>query len=412
MTEQAALAPEPGPRHPYRWAMLAGAWLSYFCFGLTTTGLAPLVGTITEELGISHSAMGAVLGAWPLVYIAAAIPCGAFVDRFGPGRALFLAALVIAASGLGRGLSTGHVSLFLAVALFGLGGPLVSVGAPKLMSLWFEGKERGLAMGAYMTGTALGGITALSITNSVMMPLMGNDWRRVLIAYAGFVLVSGFVGLLISAHPAGRAVERRLSSEPRVSQRQVFLDLLKVGPVRIMLLMSMGIFFFNHALNNWLPEILRSGGMDAATAGYWAAVPSVVGIAGSLLIPRLAVPERRIAILILLFASATAASLLIQTALGPSLVVGLFLQGIARSSMMTVSLLIIMEFPQVGSRRTGAAGGLFFSAAEIGGVSGPVAIGLVSDATGGFDAGLQVLAVVMASMIVLTLVLRTAAQKA
>ena len=409
MSEQAA--PEPGPLHPYRWAMLAGAWLTYFCFGLTTTALAPLIGPVTEELGISHSAMGAILGAWPLVYIGAAIPCGAFVDRFGPGRSLFLAAVVIAASGLGRGVSAGPATLFLAVALFGLGGPLVSIGAPKLIALWFEGKERGLAMGVYITGPSLGGIVALSITNSVMMPLFGGDWRQVLIAYAGFVLLSAVAGLLVSFGPAGRVVESRLSAEPRVSQSQVFLDLVKLGPVRIVLLMSVGIFLFNHALNNWLPEILRSGGMDAATAGFWAAVPPAVGIAGSLIIPRLAVAERRIAILIGLFVAASAAPLLIATGQGPSLAAGLVLQGIARSAMMTVSLLIVMEIPQVGPQRTGAAAGLFFSAAEIGGVSGPVAIGLLFDATGGFGAGLVLLSAVSAGMILLTLALGAAARR-
>ena len=41
---------------------------------------------ITRDLAISHSAMGAVLGAWPLVYIAAAAACGALTDRMGPRR--------------------------------------------------------------------------------------------------------------------------------------------------------------------------------------------------------------------------------------------------------------------------------------------------------------------------------------
>ncbi len=71
---------------PYRWTMLGGVWLTYFCFGLIVAAMAPLVQPITEDLGLSHSAMGSVLGAWPLVYIASAIPCGAFLDRVGARR--------------------------------------------------------------------------------------------------------------------------------------------------------------------------------------------------------------------------------------------------------------------------------------------------------------------------------------
>ena len=53
---------------PYRWAMLGGASLVYFCFGLTVAAMAPLVNPVASELGLSHSAMGSVLGAWQLVY--------------------------------------------------------------------------------------------------------------------------------------------------------------------------------------------------------------------------------------------------------------------------------------------------------------------------------------------------------
>jgi LPXTG-motif cell wall-anchored protein len=40
----------------------------------------------------------------------------------------------------------------------------------------------------------------------------------------------------------------------------------------------------------------------------------------------------------------------------------------------------------------GTAGGLFFSAAEIGGAGGPIMLGVLYDATGGFDSGLYLLA--------------------
>ena len=44
--------------------------------------------------------------------------------------------------------------------------------------------------------------------------------------------------------------------------------MLKIPAVRLMLIMAVGAFFFNHGLNNWLPEILRRGGMTEAQAGY------------------------------------------------------------------------------------------------------------------------------------------------
>ncbi len=58
----------------YRWVLLGGVWLIYFCFGLMITSLAPLITPITTELGIGHAKMGAILGAWPLTASSSQFP--------------------------------------------------------------------------------------------------------------------------------------------------------------------------------------------------------------------------------------------------------------------------------------------------------------------------------------------------
>ncbi len=191
--------------HTYRWVILFGVWLVYAGFGIVVVALAPLVTPVTSELAISYGAMGLVMGAWPLVYIFSAMPCGSFIDRAGPRLGLMLAAVIMAASGLFRGLADDHYTMFLAVALFGLGGPLVSIGGPKLIALWFDQRQRAMAMGIYITGPAIGGIAALSLTNAVMMPWFDHDWRAVLTFYAGITLATGVVWALINLHPMAAA---------------------------------------------------------------------------------------------------------------------------------------------------------------------------------------------------------------
>ncbi|MDA0340224.1 MAG: MFS transporter [Proteobacteria bacterium] len=92
-SEHAAVPPVDPTHHAYRWVMLGGVWLIYCSFGVTVASIAPLVPAITQDLGLSFSAMGTVLGAWPFVYIGASLPCGMLLDRIGPAKALFLAAL-------------------------------------------------------------------------------------------------------------------------------------------------------------------------------------------------------------------------------------------------------------------------------------------------------------------------------
>ncbi|HEV8016262.1 MAG TPA: MFS transporter [Stellaceae bacterium] len=376
--------------HPYRWAMLAGVWMVYFCFGSTAAAIAPLVSRITAELQLSHTQMGSILGAWQLVYIGAAIPCGALLDRIGPRRGLALGALVVAASGILRGLATDYVTMLLAVGAFGIGGPLVSVGAPTVIRDWFAGRERGLAMGVYNMGQSLGTIGALSLTSSVGLALAGGNWRLALIGYGFLALAAALGWTLISSHAASRAQERQRRADKPAKQSGLYLELLRAPAMRTVLYLAVGTFFFGHALNNWLPEILRFGGMEPARAGLWASIPVVIGIVGALVFPRLAIPERRMKILAALFVAQMLAPLCIEWG-GDALVPGLVFQGLARGTLSVVVVLVMMELREVDAGRMGAAAGMYFTAGEIGGVLGPLTIGTLYDATGGFSAALYFL---------------------
>lgn len=384
-----------------RWIALAGVWLAYCAFGATASSLAPLIPEIRAELGMSNAAMGAVLGAWPLVYIAVAIPAGALLDAIGVQTGVFLATLAIAASALLRAVADTPVELLMAVAVFGVGGPLISVGAPKLITTLFEGRSRGTAIGFYMTGPNVGAILTLTLTSAVLMPLTGESWRAVMVIHAGFAVFAGVVWLIcarlarISA--SGPARER---FEPKALK-----SILSQTDVLIVLAMAVGVFYVNHALNNWLPAILRNTGMAAEAAGFWAAVPTLVGLAAALTIPRMATGGRRLPMLIAVFAAACGASLLIATGQGATLTAGLLLQGIVRGAMNSIAILVLVELPSIPKSRIGLASGVFFAAGEVGGVLGPFTFGVLRDATGGFHAPLYSLTAITVVMIVLALVL-------
>ena len=123
---------------PMRWLVLFGVWIIYFTFGLVVTSLAPLVKLIEHDLAMSHAQMGTVMGAWQLVYILAALPCGILLDRLGSRWALLLGGLCVAASAYGRGQADSFYGLLAAVMLFGIGGPIISAGAPKVIAGCFD----------------------------------------------------------------------------------------------------------------------------------------------------------------------------------------------------------------------------------------------------------------------------------
>jgi len=373
-----------------RWLLLAGVWSLYASFGLVATCLAPLVPLIESELHISHAAMGSIMGAWQFVYIVAAIPCGILLDRLGSRAALFLGVVLVGLSSLARSVADDYVGLLVSVMIIGLGGPLISAGAPKVVTEHFEGSARGLAMGIYTTGPAIGGAVSLTLTHSLLLPWLG-DWRELMRLWAWVSLGAGVLWLGVSGRPTSRAGPDGVgNSQPQLS---VTWDLFSLPAVRIVLGMSVGIFLMSHGLASWLPELLRSHGMTAVAAGYASAIPTGVGVGAVLLIPRLAVRERRISILLILTAAAGLATVCLQFEARAPLFAGLILQGTAATALTTILVLTLIELPGVGERRAGTASGLFFSAAQIGGVLGPLGLGTLYDLTGGFASGLGLLTV-------------------
>ncbi len=368
--------------------MLAGVWFCYMAFGLSMASLAPLVREIEADLRFSHSAMGTIMGAWQFVYIFAAIPCGMLLDRIGARWGLAVGALIIGLSGIFRGFAGEYMELLAAVALFGLGGPLISAGAPKVVSEHFEGAHRGLAMGIYITGPGIGAIVALLLTQSVVLPWLEGNWRLLLQIWGVVGILSGLFWLLV-------AREGRQPSAPMEDKVQLssLIEILRIPAVRLILLMSVAVFAINHGMGNWLVEILQSFGASASGASALATIPVGIGILSALTLPRMAVGSRRFSVLILLFSCSVVASLaLLAEPAGFWLYLTLVVEGIAAGSMMTVLVLTLVEVPGVGTKRSGTAGGFFFSAAEVGGVGGPVLIGILFSAHGHFSSSLMVLA--------------------
>ena len=96
--------------------MLALVWLLYWAFNLVLRSIAPLITPILEDLNISYTQMGLILGSWPLTYIVVALIGGAIIDRWGIRKSLFLG-IVTSLVGLFFILVPAFTMLFMTLAL-------------------------------------------------------------------------------------------------------------------------------------------------------------------------------------------------------------------------------------------------------------------------------------------------------
>lgn len=380
----------------YRWVMLALLWLLYMSFGLVISTMASLVSPIQKDLSLTYAQMGFILGSWQLTYIVSSIGAGQILDKWGIHKSVFAGALLIAASAGLRYFPEGFGALLPVVALFGLGGPMISIGGPKTISVWFKGKGRATALSVFMTGSSSGMLLGLTLTNSVVMPLTGDSWRITFLCCGVLVLLVGLLWWFLA-----RDIRSEVTT-PNIGFINVFKTVIRIRNVQLILIAGLLIMVTLHGFSNWLPKLLQSSGVSPAAAGLTAAAPIIAGIVGVLTLPRV-IPARLRgrALAVHALCVAIALSIVSQVSGIPQLIV-LIMYGFAASSFLPMLVLILMDGCGIESKYLGSAGGIFFCIAEIGGFTGPLLMGILVDMTGSFSVGLLSLAALNLVVLIIT----------
>lgn len=387
------------------WSVIFGLWLIYFCFGYAVSSIAPIVPYITNDLNISYKKMGLILGAWQFTYIFFALPAGFILDKYGLRISIFIAALIITLSLISRGLSSNFYQMWLAVALFGIGGPLISVGVPKASSLWNSEKNRSISMGILFTGPMFGGIFSLLTMNSLMMPLLNNNWKLVYFIYSLAPLTAAILWLFITNKkiPLNKKQFKKFNIYESISVFKLIIT--KKRFVNILFLGTSGMLLV-HGIHGWLPKIINAKGIDLTISSSLATIPILVGIISALTIPRFSNNLTRIKILNLLFMNAVLSLILIQSSTYVIFILGLLLLGLSTGSLMVIILNHMSETKDISYNNLGISGGLFFSIIEIGGVLGPFFIGFIFDIYNNFNIALSIYALIMFMMLFPIFVIR------
>lgn len=387
----------------------------YFAFGVISAAIAVMVTPIRNDLNLSYSQMGIILGSWQLMYIVVALPLGLITDRLGLQRSLLFGAVAISLSAILRAYAVDFRSMLLAVGLFGIGGPIISIGLPKLVATCFGPGKRMLPTAIYITGSTLGAAFALAATNTLVVPVAGT-WRSAYLAYGLFGLTIAFTWWLLGRDHASSA-----DTEPEtvpavtpVNSFHLYLSILQEKPVFLIALIGLAGLMVDHGLNNWLPQILETKTYSAAETGYLATLPRIGGILGGLLAAQFVIlTGNRYGVAAVILTSCSVGLTLVGIFTGAwGLSLALFGLGTASAAVMPLMMAILMDLPQVGAQRMGAAAGVYFAIGEIGGFGGPALLGLLYDATGTFGWGIAALAsIALVALVPLWVLRRTLSAK-
>lgn len=381
-----------------RWVVLALSFFMMIGFALSLQALPPLFEQIMQEVSFSNSQAGILMGAYAIPGIFLPFIVAYLASRFDMKK-LIIAALGIMIAGLLAFSTAGSFSLLVVYRLVaGIGATVLVVLAPLLITMFFDQKNIGIAMGIFNIAVPLGTVIAANLFGSLGQLL---SWRMVLFGVAAFLGAILFLVIFALSLPQkdGGADARGLSKEPAPKFR---------GSRSLWLLAGIWVLanFQLLAYVTFGPQFYQSFGLANQKAGF---LTSLIMLASIFLAPVIGVAFDKTGRKkpYLLTGSVVILLAFVLLALHfPGLPLWAVALGIG---FAPIPVFVFAHLPEtVKPHEVGMGMGMLTIASNLGTTMGPSALGSILDRTGGnFTVSLMVLAAVSIVIIAFSLGLKS-----
>lgn len=367
---------EPAPGR--RVLVVVGIVLVAVNLRTAVTSLGALLGEVTAAWSFSGVATG-LLTALPVLTFALLGAAAPRLARRLGAETLVALAMLITAGGLALRVVTGAWPVFLLASVLALAGAAVgNVLLPPLIKKYFPDRI-GALTAFYTTALAVGMTGGAALTVPAQRALDG-DWRVGLGIWAGLALVAAppWLALAVGAGAASPGPARRVAVH-------------RSGTA-----LALTVFFGCQSCNayvvlGWLPTVLADAGVDPARAGIPLAVFGAAAVPTSLVVPWLAARSagaQRGLVLATGLSYAAGYLGLLGAPAGPGWLWGLLL-GVGNGAFPLAVTLIGLRSRD--AEVTAALSGLVQGAGYLLAGLGPMLVGLLHQATGGWRVPLLVL---------------------
>ncbi|WP_030500697.1 MFS transporter [Micromonospora chalcea] len=385
-----AAVPTPAPRAVRGGLLvLTGMLLVALNLRAAVTSLGALLDEVRIGLGLSGAMAGLVTTLPTIAFAGLGALTPWLVRRWAAPRVLVLAMLALTVGQVLRAL-TGSAAVFVATSALALAGIAVAnILLPMLVKQHFPHRT-GLVTGAYTMALTVG--TTVAAAAAVPVAHAFGSWRAGLGVWAGLaaLAVLPWVPLALRARAARRA------APPAVAVATP----ARVQPARTRLGWAMAVYFgaqslSGYAIMGWLAQLFRDAGYRPEAAGLLLAGVTALGVPVALMMPALA---GRLATLRPLVLSLTVFSAAAYTGLA------LAPRGLAPLWVLLLALgqgAFPLILTTIGLRARTAEGTVALSAfAQSTGyviaALGPLLVGILYEATGGWTAPIGFLLVALA----------------
>jgi MFS family permease len=372
----------------YGWVVVgAGFAILFLAYGVQYAfGL--FFNALTAEFGWSRASLSGVFSVYAGTYSFFGLVAGRLTDRWGPRRVVLLGGLCLGGGLAAAGTVTSLAPLYGAYVVAALGMSTAYVPCTATVVRWFTAR-RGLAVGLVVSGAGVG-IFACPPLVEVLIARLG--WRAAYgLVGAGLALGLAALSRLLVREPAALGVV------PHGGAAEATADGLQAGtadgwPLGRVVRHRTFLALAGVYTATWMPVFLptvhlaplaRDLGLPAAVAAATLSVLGVGSLAGRLVMSALSDRiGRRAALAVSLALQAASFGGLAVAAAAPGLLAAAAVYGFAYGAVTALLPPIAADF--FGAAHAGSIVGLVFGVAGPTAALGPVAGGLVHDATGSY----------------------------
>ncbi|MGW4078049.1 CynX/NimT family MFS transporter [Streptomyces asiaticus] len=383
--------------------LLIGIVLASLNMRAALAGVSPLLGEISGHFGLSATT-GSLVTTIPLIFMGLASPFAPRLARRRGTEAVLLSALVLLLGGILLRVAPPVMALFAGGALVGSGIAFLNVLMPGLVKRDFP--HRAAGMTALYTTSMIGGAT-VSAASAVPLENALGGWRGSLASWSLLAAVAALVWIPQTvlarrgthhgepaATPVRTPVRTTSGAEPRLGRSAL------AWQVTLFMGLQSSIAYVCIA---WMPTIFTDHGMSKSAAGLVFAFSTMVQMVGSFVVPTLAGrmrSQRTLAVTVAALMGAGIAGLLVAPVAGAWVWAALI--GVGQGG--SVGLALTMMVLRTGDAHTSARlSGMAQTWGYLLAAVGPLALGAVHQATGGWALPLTLMLAVCGALALLGL---------
>lgn len=387
--------------------LLVGIVLASLNMRAALAGVSPVLGEISDHFGMT-STISSLVTTIPLIFMGVISPLAPKLARRWGTETVLLGALVLLAGGIALRIAPPMVTLFAGCAVVGSGIALLNVLMPGLIKRDFPDKAAGMTA-LYSTAMILG--ATVSAAAAVPLEHALGGWRGSLVSWALLAAVAACAWLpqVVLSREGTRHGQAAAVSAPRTDQGQgqgqgQAGPKLTRSPIAWQITLFMGSqSLIAYVTIAWLPTLLTDHGMSRATAGLVFAFSTLVQMGGSFLVPTLAGRmrgQRLLCAAVAVFMAVGLTGLLVAPVGGAW--VWATLLGLGQGGALGIALTLMVL--RSGDAHTAARlSGMAQTWGYLLAAAGPVVLGAVHQATGGWTVPIALLLCVCAGLVLLGL---------